>query len=132
MVNFLTIAKNSKNLNEIIKLDAESNYSAYTTEDAYSTYDDSRSLDSGIQISVVKHKKKRYILRAKIHRDVKIFLLMIFSTSFLIFVLPETLLKFLRYQTIIYMKQTTKINKLLIIFHFLKLIYYCRPKIWTT
>ena len=110
-----------------MKFDSESNNSAFTTDDLYSTHEDFRS-QSLKNIFKLK-KNKKLVIKAKLYRDLKIFLLMIYSISYLVFVLPETLIKIYNYKHTItvslnYSKSHMSSVVLLSVFYQLKLIYY--------
>lgn len=99
---FINMSKNVGQLNEIKKVDAESLNSGLATYDdeflsLSTTYDESKSIDSKhLSVSRVK-KTKQYIQRAKLNSDIKLALLMMFSASFLVLVLPEALLNIYKY-----------------------------------
>ncbi len=117
--------KSLNNLNEITKIENESGNSAFTTDDLYSTHDESwrQTLDGHYQVTLFKLKKsRRYVVRAKFYKDIKIFLLMIYSISYLVFVLPETLVKFYYFNSVVF---SSRISELfLIVLYPLKLLYY--------
>ena len=100
--------------------------SAFTTDDYCSTHEDTRSMDSKAHSTIAKlEKNKKYVKRAKYLRDIKIFLLMIYSISFLAFVLPETLVKFYNFFALHELEISgLESPKLFIVFYLLKLMYF--------
>ena len=88
-----------QHLNDSNKLEHESLNSGATNEDeclslSTTTHDDTKSIDSKTQnTNIMRIKKsKQFIKKSKRYRDIKLGLLMLFSTSFLVLVLPEELL----------------------------------------
>jgi hypothetical protein len=85
-----------------IKADSESANSCLNSvhEEEYlsvsTTCDDNRSVDSKTKNARIK-KTKVFRERAKLNKDIKLMLLMTFSASFLVFVMPEGLLNIYEY-----------------------------------
>ena len=117
--------RNLVRLNDIHKLDAESMNSAYyTNEDEFQSVSTCNITNTNEDDHQIKKKKIKIITKkTKRNRDIKLSLLMVFSASFIVFVLPETILN-------IYHNNLNEdlLNKrqiyLLDLFFLLKIIHY--------
>lgn len=90
-------SRNLTRLNDIHKYDAESMNSAFLTNEeefqSISTCNNTNNNEDNLDALNLKKKKMKIIhKKAKRNRDIKLSLLMIFSASFIVFVLPETIL----------------------------------------
>ena len=123
----------ANNLNEIAKHDTDSlNSSIIDDCPSISTiHDDTRSLDSRrLQQAKITRRNRKHIEKAKRNRDIKLFLLMIFSISFIVLVLPDTLLNIYKHYLISMpandhrLHLINRLYLLLNVFYLLKLINY--------
>ena len=123
----------ANNLNDIAKHDTDSiNSSIIDDCPSISTiHDDTRSLDSRkLQQAKITRRNRKHIEKAKRNRDIKLFLLMIFSISFIVLVLPDTLLNIYKHYLMSLPGSANRlhlINRLYLllnIFYLLKLVNY--------
>lgn len=121
-------SRNLARLNDIHKLDVESMNSAYYTNEeefqSVSTCNNTNANEDDLAQHLKKKKKKMIGKKTKRNRDIKLSLLMVFSASFIVFVLPETILNI--YQNSLredYYLDKTQIY-LMDLFFLLKTIHY--------